>query len=758
MSTQSTTRETVLCSVVAHLPFGLLVEIENNEKGVVRIRETSWDADERNQWKRRFPVGKRLTAAVLRRPEGRYIELSLRLAQEDPWDRVEQLFREGQTVTGVVTGVKHYGAFIEIHPGLTGLLHQSRLPPWCKKNTLDLFWPGDLVKVFIQKIDPREKQISLGAAPFSFAQEPPPVGAGAAPASPAAQTTPPVGREQVAVHLPFEKLQEQNARRSILIVEDDVAQGKEIENWLYNLGQRVQRVTSAEEGLNLIEKDPPDLIIADLGLPGMNGVDLLRMVRAKWPAVQCVLNTSWLHLDQHTESVEALQRAGVTVLFKPLLPDDLLDLLIQQAATDGPAPQDDAQSPDLSVSLDLKDAPLPDVQRASFQSALRKLLRTCLEETEFSLAMLFQLDPVHRKVDVLYQYGSLPGVQLFLDDLIYSPVRDVAEDGELVRVEDVNTSASRDTKFRYLLPVVPFTACVGVSIPNQLLQNYALFLFDTHARQIYDDEVAYAQATALAIGSLMERRMLTDQLRAGQKMTMLGHLSSYLAHELNHGLAPLNNSTDNLEIELNNLAETLKQDPAQAQRDLASALESLSDVRLSVSNLISTVRAFRDLLTTGKKQIVNMDELVRETLTLLQQTSQVNRVRLSFQPGESLTAIRSQMPLLQHVLLNLIMNAIEQITETRPGEGGQVRLRVETANETGPDAVIRLLVEDNGPGIHWRLWDKIFEAGFTSRKDGSGLGLYISRSIVDSLGGRLYVQESYINNGSTFVVELPYKI
>ena len=127
-------------------------------------------------------------------------------------------------------------------------------------------------------------------------------------------------------------------------------------------------------------------------------------------------------------------------------------------------------------------------------------------------------------------------------------------------------------------------------------------------------------------------------------------------------------------------------------------------------------------------------------------------------------AVRSQMPLLQHVLLNLVMNAIEQITEIRPAEGGQVRIRVSRAvtgkGEGGraSQEVIRIQVEDNGPGIHWRLWEKIFDAGFTTRKDGSGLGLFISRNIVESLGGRIYVAESYINFGTVFSVDLPYQI
>lgn len=740
MRMDSATREIVACTVIRHLPFGLLVDLTGDQKGIIRVRETSWDAAQRASWKRQFPVGAKLKACVLNRPEGKYVELSLRLVEEDPWDHVLERFSEGQMVDGVVTGVKHYGAFIEIEPGLTGLLHQSRLPAWCKKDVLNLFWPGDRVKVQILKIDCTGKQLTLGSVRTNFADP-----------DNAARLAP-----RLDQGLPFEQLLQRENRRFILLVEDDTEQGKEIENWMNNLGQRVRWVVSAEEGLAQMEKEPPDLLIADTGLPGMSGVDFIRVVRERWPQVRCTLTTSWTRVEGFFQAIDEMQRSGVMVLFKPLLPDDLLALLLEEGDGEGSLQGDEGSR------LDLAEAPLPDLQRSTFQGGLRKLLHRCAQETEFEMVVLFRLDPVHRLVDIVQQYGDITVVQPFMDDLIYSPVRDVAEDSDMVRVENVD-DGKQDARFRYLLQAYPFTACLGVKIPNKLVDEYALFLFHARAREIFDDEVAYAQATALAIGSLLERKTLTDQLRATQKMTMLGHLSSYLAHELNHGLSPLNTSIRNLSLELEHIAAASRQSPEKLEHELAFAQDMLKDVRRSVSGLTNTVRAFRDLLSVGKKQIVNMDELVMETLNMLQQTSTVSNVRLNFQPGESLTAIRSQMPLLQHVLLNLMMNAIEQISETRPAEGGQVRIRVEKITKESDDGrsrsdLLRLLVEDDGPGIHWRLWEKIFEAGFTTREDGSGLGLFISRNIMESLGGRLYVLESWINNGTSFAIELPYQL
>jgi len=726
-----------MCTVINHQPFGLLVELENSEKGMIRIRETSWDAKERARWKQHFPPGARLNALIIKRQADRYVELSVRLAQDDPWDHILENFREGQVVTGIVTGVKHYGVFVEIRPGLTGLLHRSRLPAWCKQNTLDLFWPGDKVKALIEKIDQKQKQISLAAAPVTYNDK----SAAPLPVS--------IKENQGAdMPLPFDLLVRQERRCYIVVVEDDSEQGKGVVNYLENLGQRVSLAGSAEDGLELLERDIPDLILADINLPGMNGITMIQSVRQRWPEVRCVLSTSWGYMEQHIPEVEHLKESGVLVLLKPLMPDDLLDLLLTMETG---LPEVSERQQELAV------AALPEVDHSTFQVGLRKLLQRCLEITEFDLAVLFRLDPVHRRVEYLQQVGDLPGSTAFTDDLIYSPVRDVAEDGQEVLVEDVSTG-NYDARFRYLLNAYPFAACLGTRVPNKLVQDYALFLFDQQPREIYHEEVAFAQATTLAIGSLLERKMLTDQLRASQKMTMLGHLSSYLSHELNHGLSPLSNSIKLLSMDLEGMAAQVKQNPDRIDQELAYAQDHLRDVRKSVINLTETIRAFRDLLSVGRKQIVNMGELVQETLTLMRQTSAVSRVNLVFDAGENLMAIRSQMPLLQHVLLNLVMNSIEQIGEIRPREGGQVQIGVEQVDRAGGPPVIRVTISDNGPGIHWRLWEKIFDAGFTTRPDGSGLGLYISRNIVESLGGRLYVAESYINSGTVFAVDLPYQI
>jgi signal transduction histidine kinase len=138
--------------------------------------------------------------------------------------------------------------------------------------------------------------------------------------------------------------------------------------------------------------------------------------------------------------------------------------------------------------------------------------------------------------------------------------------------------------------------------------------------------------------------------------------------------------------------------------------------------------------------------------------SDQSRVKITFDHPDHLLVIRNQAAALEQVLLNVLLNAVQQIAELHPGRGGWVNVSIEPPTEKGERSSFTILIEDNGPGIHASLRDRIFEAGYTTRADGSGIGLYISWNLMEELGGRIYVKESHILSGTTFGLEIPYHL
>jgi len=738
------TPNTVAFTVVKHLPFGLRVQLEDGRSGVIRVRETSWNSEERQKWQELYPPGWKSRAVILRMGDDGHLELSLKLAQNDPWEQVAGRYRKGQVVTGIVTGVVNFGAFVQLSEGVTGLLHVSQLPVWVKPNPLEIFWPGDHVRVRIDRIDLVNRRISLGLA------------ANSAPAvpqdsveRPAWPANSPLGHRASPRPSLDQFLQDNRPQQFLLIVEDDANQSTAVATWLRKVGQRVAVAQNAAEALTWLERAVPDIALVDLGLPDMSGLEVARQLHQAWPQTRCVIATDWARANEHAAELEAVSALGIGLLLKPLLPDDLLDLL-----QNNPPPESWPAVPPESASLQ-SGFPAPTASGQALQTALADLLEQCRAQTGFEMAILFALDTAQRNVNIVQRSGSSAFNKNALPSIIYSPVRDVAEDGEMVSLEKLGEHDQR--RFRYLLEFYNLAACLGVPVPLAGSVKYALMLLDSRPRTITRQATTYARSAALAVGALLDRQAFQEQAILIQRTALLGHLTRGLVHEINHQLNPLIFSADSLENVLNEI-EKCAASPHKVNEKVREGRDFLADIQKSALSLTSTTRQFGRILTQPQTQLLRVDEVVLEAFYLLKDASHQAKVKLELLPVQELILVRSQGSALEQVLLNVLLNAIQQISERQPGSGGWVQVRIETRPATSGPLMCCISIEDNGPGIHLRLWESIFDVGFSTRKEGSGMGLYISRSLVEAMGGKIYVAESHILGGTTFAVELPCQV
>jgi len=714
--------------VVKHLPHGLSIETERGQRGIVRIREISWDADIRNNWRKSFPVGWEGEAIQIEAGTNQFDEYSLRLTEFDPWDEWVDENMVGVVQDGTVTGVVPFGAFIELDAGLTGLLHRSTLPAWAQKEPVDLFWPGDKVCVAVAEIDETRRRIGLSLIPLS---EPP-----------VAQTYPVKTKHNGNGHTaPDRFLQLRKKRQSILIVEDDPEQAELVGVWLQRVGQRVDQVASAEAALESLEKSQPDLALVDVNLPGINGIELSGRLLERWPGVHVVCATDWARADEMNDALEALQARGAELLIKPLQPDDLYSLLVKD------------KREETSEKIDVLKMGTGLLDSAAFQAndSIQAMLQQCRKRLTFEQAVLFKLDPNQRTVEVAGSNLDLNMDKQAVAALIYSPVRDAAEDKEIVRADDVPAEKNR---FRYLLDLFPtMKACIGVPVPARLPFDYALFVTDRRVHKITAEQQTYVEACALAFAAQLEQASFREQAKLIQRTALIGQLTRAMVHEINNRLGPLSGRLDNLQTGLEMLKK--KKEGAALQTARADLLESeLAEIQKGVKKIVDTTRLFARITAKGRNEILKIDEIIAETLTLLRDTSDRQHVQLFFTPPESLVVLRTQAAALEQVLLNVMLNAVQQIYELRGDAGGWVQVHLD-ADEGRHKSHFYIYIEDNGPGIHASLWETIFEPGYTTRADGSGIGLYVSRNLVEEIGGRLFVQASHILGGTTFVLELP---
>ncbi len=740
--------------VIKHLPYGLLVQLEDGRRGLIRVRETSWDPQERAHWQERFPLHWQ-SRAVLLKEDRQFIELSLRLAQEDPWDEVGQRYQRGQRLPGVVTGVMDYGAFVQIAAGITGLLHHSRLPAGVQRPMLDLFWPGDHVWVKILDFDRKKRRLSLGLS----AMQPDPTGQMKKPAIPAGQKL--NEAETSLIQLPsLEQLLKMDLpQKLVLVVEDNHSQADAMAAWLQRVGQRCKVAYCGAQALSALEQEPPDLALIDLDLPDISGLEIAQRVITSYPEARCVITTGWERVEQNDRQLANLQSAGVGLVLKPLIPEDLAELLLTPQSVAASMP-DEAQlissSGDFEVSGQVSHLPedlhLAGYNRQATRQTLQDLLEQCCEQLDFKVAFLFSLDPAQRTVEIELRSQAANPNRAALPSLVYSPVRDVAEDHQLVTLEMLTDKELR--RFQYLLEFHQMAACLGVQVPANLNRKYALFLLHDTPHRLSSDILVYTQGIALTMATLLEKQAFQEQLTLIQRTALLGHLTSTVIHDVN-------NQIGSLPFEIEVIKDLLREDrhPSQGASSSSTqteqALTKLDDMRKSLAVAKDIINRFLKLLTRSQSEMLRVDEMVAGVVEMLDYLSRKAGVHLTWVPTGKLLIIYSQSSALTQVFVNVLLNAIQQVQEHGVQTNRWVQVRIEAPEGERPT---RVLVEDNGPGIHFRQWDRIFEVGYTTRKGGSGMGLFIARNILDALDGKIYVEESYIMGGTVFAIELPGQI
>jgi len=143
------------------VPFGAFVDLDDGVEGLIPVRELSWDRVERPEDV--LHVDDVVTAVVLDLDwERERITVSLRAAEGDPWESVPDRYAPGQTVTGTVTRLAPFGAFVRLEPGVEGLVHVSKLGAGPRvKHPEEVVSVGDEVEVMIERIDPEQRRLSL---------------------------------------------------------------------------------------------------------------------------------------------------------------------------------------------------------------------------------------------------------------------------------------------------------------------------------------------------------------------------------------------------------------------------------------------------------------------------------------------------------------------------------------------------------------------------------------------------------------------
>ena len=263
--------------------------------------------------------------------------------------------------------------------------------------------------------------------------------------------------------------------------------------------------------------------------------------------------------------------------------------------------------------------------------------------------------------------------------------------------------------------------------------------FQTRARPLRDNRGKIVKWCAVATD--IEDRKDAEQLRAdlthASRVSTMGELVASISHEL---AQPITVTTAHAKASL----RWLQRDPPDLT-EVRKGTERIVEAGTLASEIINRLRSLYKK-SSPKRELVAINEVIGEMARMLRSEARRHGVSIRTDLKDDLPMTVADRVQLQQVLMNLMLNGIEAIKDM----GGVVTVK----SQLGEDGQIEISVNDTGPGLPLGKADQIFDAFFTTKPQGSGMGLAISKSIVESHGGRIWANGDG-GRGATFHFTLP---
>jgi PAS domain S-box-containing protein len=232
-------------------------------------------------------------------------------------------------------------------------------------------------------------------------------------------------------------------------------------------------------------------------------------------------------------------------------------------------------------------------------------------------------------------------------------------------------------------------------------------------------------------------RQIEADLARINRVSMMGELTASLGHEIKQPIAAAVSN-----------AEACLQWLARDKPDLAEVREAATEMVKEARRAAEIITRVRSLFKKDeiKREVLNLNEVIADTVSLIREEADRRAISVRTELDAEIPRISADRVQLQQVLINLMLNGLEAMKDTE----GELVIR----SQRNDEGRALISVSDAGAGLPNGASDKIFDAFFTTKPQGTGMGLAISRSIIESHGGRLWAT-SNSGPGSTFYFTLP---
>ena len=509
------------------------------------------------------------------------------------------------------------------------------------------------------------------------------------------------------------------ANWKIVLIDDEEDIREVMALALQDAGYTVGTAADGMAGLLLCDDTSPQIVITDIRMPGIDGLQVLEILKKKYPDIEVIVATAFGEMDL---AIRALQLDASDFITKPIS-DEALYLALRRAQER------------FTSKKQLKD--------------YTALLENEKAETSHELlkSIAFQRNLIESSMDGILGCDDSGTVVIYnhnMEQLLGFPKQDVLH----------------KMTFKQFFPANNLASFMDELSGEAYGGKNRLMLYETHLIQISGREVPVQVSASLLFDQGRENgwvcfcrdlrkirkleREISDQalILHQDKMMSLGRLAASVVHEINN---PLSGILNYLRLMSRILGQgSLAQDRQEKfQRYLDLVESETSRCSQIVSSLLSFAR--RSPPSFGN---VEIDKLLQRCILLSRHKLELNNIRLKSNVQPNMPSINGDLNQLQQCVINLIFNAIDVMPD-----GGTLNI---AARNDAREKLMIITVKDSGPGIDQADLPHIFEPFVTTKNEGYGVGLGLSTvyGIMERHGGSINAA-SRPGEGATFTLKLP---
>lgn len=746
-------RRPMTATVTQVRPGGAVVRLPDGTEAWLPRYEFSYDEKDLEEFTSRCKEKDQFAVVYHGRELGGQRQVvSRRRAERDAWAAVDESWI-GTVRSMKVTSVTRTHAYGDIEPGIVGVVDFATLDgfihkfysqgPWWEFRIVGV---GDRLAGKVSRIDSQQELVKLDVPEFlkHLAEDP-----GAFVEHLAAARSVQTQEESHIIPGAPHRVTEIT---SVLVLDDDPDFLDPTTRALQADGYGVWPAATFAEASTLLPAQPFDAAIVDINLSrasgaksSPDGIELAKNLAAEQAGCRIILITG----EKGDDLPEKIRRAGdlriADYVEKPITAVDLRSIMTR--ASTAPRKTLEEMFPEYREEMGRAISPGPrSATTLDSPDPIGKAVQDLAARCTGASVVLFEMDPLSYAVRIVARRRlPLDAFERWRHKLRYSPVRDVAIDQERIFEMDAK-SEQRLPKHRWFLKLISYRSCIGLPVDVASPNAYCLFLLHRERSRFAKTDQGLAEACAATIAAAMESAQVKKGSEQEKKFAISGMSHTSLGHELTQVLSGADIDLDTV---LRELPEGVPIDAGAA----AQLRVRLARIAAQQRRAVHIAKTFWRLSKRREVTLVDVKECLKDAATAALPLAAECSAELFLEPCKEDVFVEGDETALEQVFFNLLLNAAQQIKAFIRDNGVIVGRTGAVARDERE--WVQVLISDTGPGIHTKDFEAIFQPAYTTKADGSGMGLHICRTTVQECGGTIRVASSTLFAGTTFEVLLP---